>query len=137
MIAGIANEVFKEREHKEYWIALLGVESGFDNRAKSHAGAVGIGQLMPAYRADFGKGCGITEVDKEDLQDTYTNAYLSACYFRTLIEETGSIPLASCAYNAGLNSTDLKRAMSGIAPGQEPSAYVTKIWIAKERQEDD
>ncbi len=134
MIAGIAESTFATRDHAEWWITLLGIESRYDGRARSPTGAVGIGQLIPSYREDFGKACGLTEVNKEDLADDYVNATLSACYFRTMIEKNdGSIPLALISYNAGLHSKDLQRAKSGTAPGIEPSAYTTRAVIHKEQ----
>lgn len=132
MFNHIAKDVFVEPLHREYWIALLGVESGFKSSAVSNTGAIGLGQLIATYADDFGKPCGIGDLTKADLKDNYTNAYLSACYFRSLIKaNNGSIPLALIAYNAGPNSKDLKAAKRGVAPGQEPSAHATKVWVKK------
>lgn len=132
MLVYIAKEVFSTQEHQEFWISLIGVESRYESTAKSHAGAVGLGQLIPRYKNDFGKGCGLTEIDSVDVNDDFVNAYLSACYFRTLIEShNGSIPLALISYNAGPHSHDIKKAKNGSAPGQEPSAYTTKVWVQR------
>jgi soluble lytic murein transglycosylase-like protein len=134
MIADIAEDVFESREHQEYWISLIGVESGYQGTAKSSTGAIGLGQLIPSYRADFGRDCGLTEVDRADLDDDFTNAYLSACYFRTMIvNNAGSIPLAFVAYNAGPYSKDLKKAKAGASPSLEPSAYTTRALIHKDK----
>jgi soluble lytic murein transglycosylase-like protein len=128
MLADIATNVFTVQEHREYWIALLGAESRYSQDARSVTGAVGIGQLILTYRNDFAAACGLGEMNKSDLSDTYTNAYLSACYFRQQIEKTGSIPLALVAYNAGINSNDLKRTKQGKAPSHEPSGYSLRVW---------
>jgi hypothetical protein len=134
MLDHIAMDVFVEHRHREYWIALLGVESRYDGTAKSPVGALGLGQLLPQYRNDFGKTCGIIEVAEIDVRDDYTNAYLSACYFRYLIETLGnSVPLALTAYNAGPNSHSLKSVNNGGAPVKETSDYVTKIWVKKDK----
>jgi soluble lytic murein transglycosylase-like protein len=135
LVAATAEETFSSREHQEYWIALLGVESGFNSAARSPVGAVGLGQLMPQYAADFGKACGLEGITAADAADDYTNVHLSACHFRDLIaQQDGSIPLALVAYNAGANSPSIKRARNGGAPAEEPSAYVTKVWISKDTQ---
>jgi soluble lytic murein transglycosylase-like protein len=134
MISGIAERTFDNREHSEWWITLLAVESGYDGRARSSTGAIGIGQLIASYREDFGKECGFTDVDKDDLSDDYVNATLSACYFKTMIARNdGSVSLALVAYNAGPHSSDLRKAKSGSSPGLEPSQYTTRAVIHKEQ----
>lgn len=134
MISHIAEDIFTERAHQEFWIALLGVESRYESSARSPVGAVGLGQLMPAYMKDFGKDCDLTEVTEHDAFDDYSNAYLSACYFRTLIAANGnSIPLALVSYNAGINSNSLKQVKNGGSPVQEAAAYTTKVWAKKDQ----
>src|SRR5690606_29235068 len=128
MLTGIAEQVFDNRNHQEFWLSLVGVESGYIGTAKSSKGAMGLGQLMPQYRADFGKSCGMTEVDVTDLNDDFTNAYLSACYFKELIKTHGTVPLACVAYNAGGNSISIKRLKAGAAPVEEAAGHATKIW---------
>lgn len=130
LVTAIAENSFQDRFHQEIWIALLGVESRFQGAAKSGAGAVGLGQLIPKYRQDFGKSCGLTEVDAVDLTDDYTNATLSACYFRDLIQQNGgNVPLALVSYNAGIYSPSLKNVKQGGSAVHETANYVTKIWV--------
>ncbi len=137
MIASIAEQVFSERLHREIWFSVLEVESAYKRKAKSSTGAVGIGQLIPSYKADFGKTCGLTDVRREDLDDEYINAYLSACYLKEQITaQNGNIGLALAAYNAGPNSSDLKNAQTGRAMGHEPAAYVSKVLIQHAKQKD-
>lgn len=130
MLTDIAMRILRTPDERQYWFALLGVESRYDNAAKSPMGAVGIGQLIPKFAADFGKSCGITDVNAGDVGDAYTNAHLSACYFKYLIDlNKGSIPLALVAYNAGPSSADLKKAKQGASMSNEPSNYVAKVWL--------
>ena len=134
MITGIAERHFTSREHQEWWITLLGVESGYVGRSRSSTGAIGIGQLIPSYKADFGRTCGLTEVDREDLDDDFVNATLSACYFRAMIDKAdGNIPLALTMYNAGPHSSGAAAAKRAEAPNEESSKYVTKAWLRKNR----
>lgn len=125
IITHVALDVFgRRRDYQKYWIALLGVESGYNGAARSSKGAIGLGQLMPAYRKDFGAGCGITQVELADLSADYLNAYLSACYLRSLIQESGgSVTLALVAYNAGMYSKDFAKAKQGKQPSKEPRLY--------------
>ena len=133
----VAADVFDSQDHRMYWIALIGVESAYDSSAKSPKNAVGLGQLLPQFRDDFGKTCGLTGFSKTDVLDDFTNAYLSACYFRDLLGRTGnSVPLALVAYNAGPSSLDLKRLSQGSSPSHEPAAYAAKVWAHKEKADE-
>lgn len=133
MLETIALRMFDSHEHQQYWVTLLSVESRFDQRAKSPVGAIGIGQLMPQYRNSFAKLCNVPELKESDLQDTYTNAYISACLFKELIKNAGgSVPLALAAYNAGPNSYGYRQAQKGEAPAQETANYIAKIVLRKE-----
>jgi len=136
MLVGIATEVFSEQPHRDFWIALLGVESRYDGKAKSPVGATGIGQLMPKFANDFAKSCGFGAVTDADISDDYVNAYLSACEFRRLIKlANGSVPMALVFYNAGSHSNSVRQVKAGNAPVAETSAYVTKIMIRKDQME--
>jgi soluble lytic murein transglycosylase-like protein len=128
LLVDVATRVFKDRMNQRYWIALIGVESGYDGRARSSRGAVGLGQLIPSYRNDFGAACSLGDVSEEDVRDDYTNALLSACYFKSLIDQNhGDLSLALVAYNAGINSQDFKKAKRGEQPSKEPREYRLKI----------
>lgn len=72
--------------------ALVRVESNFNPRAVSHAGAQGLGQLMPAT----GRELGVL-----DPFDPHQNLHASARYLAEQIQAFGSMPLALAAYNAG------------------------------------
>lgn len=133
MLADIATTVFGDETHMQYWVTLLAVESKFSQNAKSHKNAIGIGQLLPKYRDSFAAPCGLDTVTESDIKDTYTNAYLSACYFNYLLEfNNGSIPLALISYNAGPYSKDLAKARNGVSMSNEPANYTTKVWLTRE-----
>ncbi len=72
--------------------ALVRVESNFDPRAVSHAGARGLGQLMPAT----GRELGVT-----NPFNPQQNLRASARYLAEQIRAFGTVPLALAAYNAG------------------------------------
>jgi soluble lytic murein transglycosylase-like protein len=132
LLVSTALRTFDKQEHREYWIALIGAESGFDGNAKSPVGAVGLGQLLPQYRETFGKQCGLDAVDANDVKDDAVNAALSACFFKSLIEQTGSVPMALVGYNSGMNSQALKSAKIGAAMNTETANHLSKIWISRE-----
>lgn len=133
LLTNIAAETFATRAQQEFWISLIGLESRFDGRGKSHKGAVGLGQLMPQYKDDFGKTCGLSPVTNEDIADDYTNAYLSACFFNSLLDRYGgNIPLALSAYNAGSYSVSAANIKTGGKIAPETESYIRKIWVNKE-----
>jgi len=73
------------------------VESRFNPRAGSPAGAVGLTQLMPATAREFHPG-----ITREALLDPATNLRIGFRYLRALIrEQKGDLRLALLVYNRG------------------------------------
>lgn len=81
--------------------ATVYVESRFDERAVSPAGAVGLMQLMPATAREVGKAHGIRITDTEQIFAPDTNILLGALYLSALIERFGDTRIAIMAYNGG------------------------------------
>ncbi|ADY27220.1 Lytic transglycosylase catalytic (plasmid) [Deinococcus proteolyticus MRP] len=71
--------------------SLVWHESGFCQNAISHAGAVGLGQLMPATA----RGLGVNPYNAQQ------NLWGTARYLRQQYQRFGRIELALAAYNAG------------------------------------
>ena len=95
--------------------ALLRAESGFDPRAVSPAGALGIAQFMPGTAAGMG------------LRDPFDPAQAIPAAARLLsghVRTFGSVPLALAAYNAGPGAV---QRYGGIPPYPETQAYVARI----------
>lgn len=133
MLSFIAEDVFEKRTLAKDWPIVLGIESKFDNSSESPVGAVGIGQLMPAYSQDFGSSCGLGNVSEPDIHDNSVNAYLSACYFKYLNDKfVGLSSLSLVAYNAGPNSRDVKNLSNLSSIGNEPANYVSKYNLIKD-----
>ncbi len=79
--------------------ALIREESYFDPQAVSHAGALGLAQLMPATAADTARRMGI---DDYDIHDSGDNVEIGAYFFGSLLSRFEYAPYqAVCAYNAG------------------------------------
>lgn len=98
---------------------LVRAESGFDDKATSHVGAIGLTQLMPRTAAWLKKG-----TTRSDLRDPATNADIGFGYLSDLIEKyDGSLKLALLAYNRGPGTVDkiLKRG------GNPDNGYATKV----------
>lgn len=81
--------------------ALIREESAFDAEVVSHAGAVGLAQLMPATAVQTA-GWLDDALDPTDLEDPATNLALGARYLAYVLDEFSDNPaLALAGYNAG------------------------------------
>ena len=96
--------------------AVVWQESKYVADAKSHAGAVGLMQLMPATAERF--GC-------EDRSDPAANVAAGTKYLKWLLKRfSGNVELALAGYNAGEGSVDK---YNGIPPYNETKNYVKII----------
>ncbi len=83
-------------------LAVVRVESGFEPAALSHAGAIGLMQLMPHTARRIARDLGISEPAVVDLFDPRLNLHLGAWYLARLRQDfRWNLPLALAAYNAG------------------------------------
>jgi soluble lytic murein transglycosylase-like protein len=82
--------------------AVIATESGFDPKAVSPKGAVGLMQLMPATAERFGVRAQANQTWQERLTDPRTNLQAGARYLALLLRQFGGqLDLALAAYNAG------------------------------------
>ncbi|WP_430425135.1 lytic transglycosylase domain-containing protein [Phenylobacterium sp.] len=104
------------------WIrAVMRAESAFEPRALSHAGAMGLMQLMPATWAEWRGRLGLG-ADPFDVSD---NVMAGAGYMRELFDRFGS-PGFLAAYNAGPQRYADHLAGVGGLPA-ETRAYITRV----------
>jgi soluble lytic murein transglycosylase-like protein len=97
--------------------AVIVVESGFNSRAVSKRGAVGLMQLMPATATRFGV---------VNPYDPSQNVHAGAHYLKFLMDRFGQdVRLALAAYNAGEDAVD--RNGGQIPPFSETMAYVPRV----------
>lgn len=94
-----ACENFTQEEYILY--ALIRSESFFDAKVTSHAGAVGLTQLMDSTAGDIARKLKLSEYD---LTDTDTNITFGSFYLEELTRRLdGSIILAAFSYNGGIS----------------------------------
>ncbi|TGN20741.1 transglycosylase SLT domain-containing protein [Leptospira idonii] len=92
----------KKIDKVAFLIGVVQTESQFKRTAKSHKGALGYMQIMPATAKWLSKTKRIPYSQKKDLFDTHTNLQMGVLYLNDLMKETGSPTDALLAYNAGL-----------------------------------
>lgn len=82
--------------------AVMRVESRYDRRIVSYAGAVGLMQIMPRTAELIARSLGREDFRTTDLVVPRTSVEFAAWYLRSLIDRfDGSVPLALAAYNGG------------------------------------
>jgi soluble lytic murein transglycosylase-like protein len=97
--------------------AVIVVESGFNSRAVSKRGAVGLMQLMPETASRFGVS---------NRYDARENVHAGARYLKFLMDHFGhDVRLALAAYNAGEDAVE--RCGGQIPPFTETMAYVPRV----------
>jgi soluble lytic murein transglycosylase-like protein len=95
--------------------AVIHAESGFDPRAVSPKGAMGLMQLMPATARRMGVAQPFQA--RENVQG-------GARYLRSLHDRYGSWTYTLAAYNAGPSAVDYYR---GVPPFAETRQYVKRV----------
>ncbi len=98
----------------DLFLRLVQQESGWNPKAESHAGAIGLAQLMPDTAARLGV----------DPHDPAENLEGGARYLRAQYDRFRSWRLALAAYNAGPEAV-VKH--DGIPPFEETQGYVKAI----------
>ena len=124
-------KIFAGEHVPEALVWLAEVESGFDARAKSPAGAAGMFQLMPATAKSYG----LSLWPFDQRQQVEPAAHATAKHLRRLHARLGDWPLAVAAYNCGEGTVQqlLKRyktkTYAGIATHlpAETQMYVPRV----------
>lgn len=107
----IVAEATRQGIDPELALAVARTESSFNQNARSHAGAIGVMQLMPGTAADLG-------VNPYDLEENISGGLR---YLKQQLNRFGSVEKALWAYNGGPG-----RVLKGNIPA-ESRAYSSKI----------
>lgn len=100
----------------EFIHAIISAESAYKPNATSHAGAMGLMQLMPFTAKRFGVS---------NAYNPYQNIEAGTKYLKLLYDEFGSLELAAAGYNAGEGA--VRKYKRSIPPYKETRRYVPKV----------
>lgn len=109
----------------ELMLALIAVESGFNPRAVSSKGALGLMQIMPASADRYAAPGERTRPAAERMLDARTNLHTGARMLADLMRRWGRADLALAAWNAGDGS--VRRHGHAVPPFPETLAHVELV----------
>jgi soluble lytic murein transglycosylase len=119
-----------------YVYGLIRQESRFIMDARSHVGASGLMQVMPATARWTARKIGLTDFQPHQINERETNIRIGTAYLKFALDDfEGSMPLAAAAYNAGPNRPRAWRngpvlpaeAWAENIPFEETRDYVKKV----------
>ena len=112
-----------------YVYGLIRQESRFITDARSHVGASGLMQVMPATAKWTAKKIGLTNFTPDQINDRDTNIAIGTGYLKLVLDSfEGSMPLAAGAYNAGPSRSRRWRAPnSGTGPVLEGAIWAENV----------
>jgi soluble lytic murein transglycosylase len=126
---------------KELVFAIIKTESNFDKNAKSHAGAMGLMQMIPSTYEFLSSKLGETPVTSL-LYDPETNIKYGTYYLQYLYSKFGSWELVLAAYNWGEGNLSRFIEANGYDEGDyknipvsETRSYVKKVLHRWEKYE--
>ncbi len=100
-------------------VAVIAVESGFDPKAVSPKGAMGLGQLMPQTAAGMG-----VKNPFDPLENISASIRLIRGHLEKFEGDPYQLALALACYNAGSGAV---RKYRGIPPYKETQSYIQKV----------
>lgn len=116
--------------------SIIKVESNFNEKANSHAEAIGLMQLMENTAFETYEHIEAQTINAEELYQPEINIKIGIYYFSTLFDKYNNVGLALAAYNAGMGRVDkwikeekIKQDGSDLEniPFKETNLYVRKV----------
>jgi soluble lytic murein transglycosylase-like protein len=123
IVAAIISDCYQEGVDPRLVVAIIATESSFDRTARSSAGAMGLGQLMPATAADDNVG-NADDID-QNVRGTVLTIKGNLKHYASLDMQRQYV-YAIAAYNAGTGAVD---EYHGVPPYDETIHYVWKVVV--------
>lgn len=123
IVTAVITDAYHEGVDPRLVVAIIATESSFDKTARSSAGAMGLGQLMPETAAG---------ADVSDADDIDQNVRGTVLTLKGNLEHYASLDpqhkfvYAIAAYNAGTGAVD---EYHGVPPYDETIRYVWKVVV--------
>ena len=115
----------------ELVLAVIAVESGGTIQISSHAGAMGLMQIIPSTGRYLARKAGITDFATADLYDPVINVRLGCMYLSELMDKyNNNEQLALSAYNGGPGA--VSSYLSGGTLPRETVRYSPNVLSQKE-----
>ncbi|MGC3987846.1 MAG: transglycosylase SLT domain-containing protein [Pseudorhodoferax sp.] len=112
---------------------LIRQESRFIMDARSHVGASGLMQVMPATARWTARKIGLTDFAPGQINERETNIAIGTGYLKLVLDDfAGSMPLAAAAYNAGPGRPRVWRGQAG-SPTLEAAIWAENIPFTETR----
>ena len=116
-----------------YVYGLIRQESRFIMDARSHVGASGLMQVMPATARWTAKRIGLNDFKPQDITNRDTNIAIGTGYLKLVLDDFGgSMPMAAAAYNAGPGRPRAWRGQTG-APTLEAAIWAENVPFSETR----
>jgi soluble lytic murein transglycosylase-like protein len=130
-IERVSRAILEEAERNdiapELILALIHTESAFDNFARSHVGALGLMQVMPATGEMLARRHALDWKGPDTLFDPVANVRLGCRYLAFLRARYGRIHTALAAYNWGPGAIDRRIADGAGVPQRYPSLVLARL----------
>ena len=126
----VAEAIIRESErHGLEWdlvLAVMRVESGFNNFARSHMGALGLMQVMPRTGERLARRLAIDWRGPGTLFEPVTNVRIGTAYLALMLQRYNRLDRALAAYNWGPAAIDRRLRRGSPVPDE----YVTLVMTA-------
>ena len=123
----ILEEAERNRIDVDLILALIHTESAFDNFARSHVGALGLMQVMPATGEMLARRFDLRWRGPDTLFDPETNVRLGCRYLAMLRSRYGRIETALAAYNWGPAAVDRRISEGDGVPRRYPTQVLARL----------
>ncbi len=116
-----------------YVYGLIRQESRFIMDARSHVGASGLMQVMPATARETARHIGLTGFTADQITDRDTNITIGTAYLKRALDDFGgSMSMAAAAYNAGPSRPRTWRGQAG-SPTLEAAIWAENVPFSETR----